>query len=823
MTDILNDLKIAVRALVRRPGFTTVAVLTIALAMGGVTAIFTLLKGALLEPLPYEEADRLVTLDVVSRQGFYISTSIPNYHSWAESGEFDRFGASAGFGMTLTGDGPAEIINTQAVLGDLFGVLGARAYRGRLLGPAETELGSAPAVVLGHQFWTDRFGADERVIGESLTLDGRPHTVVGVLEPGWSFPNLGVQMYLAMGSYPDLPWTNRESSFGTRIYARLADGASIATALDDLARINLAVTEEVGLENASVEIRSLSEMVLGDLEPALWILFGAVGFVLLIATANVANLTLARGEGRKQEVAVRTALGAGRWTVVRGLLLESIVLSLAGGAVGLAVAFVALKALTPLLPMTVATSDSRVGLDVGVLLFTFVAAASSGLLFGLVPALRASRPDLSDDLKEGSRTSTGGNRRLRGALVVAEVALSMVLLVGSGLMIRTLYELRTVDKGFEAEGLLTARIALSEQRYDTRETWAGFYEQLEERMRGVPGVEHAATTLLLPLANRSWERRIFPEGAVIEPDNGDSVLYGIVSASYFETMGIPIVQGRAFTAADRQVDADPDAGPGDVLPPGDLVAIIDETMAERYWPGESPLGKRVTFEFGGTPDDPRPVYRTVVGVAENVRHYELETPSRIQVYIPLLQSGTTVGADLSIVLKTSIPPEDLVAPLRREAAAMDPDAPLSQVSTLQEYVDNAMRAGTAMGGILTTFSALAMLLAGIGIFGVLSYTVVQRTSEIGIRMALGADGPAVRRWVAREGLVLAGLGVGIGLVAALALTRLLQSFLFGVEAVDPVIYGGLAAFLLAITFAATYLPAMSATRVDPASVLRGSQ
>jgi putative ABC transport system permease protein len=467
-----------------------------------------------------------------------------------------------------------------------------------------------------------------------------------------------------------------------------------------------------------------------------------------------------------------------------------------------------------MMPPSIVTMGGRIGLDGTVLLFTFLVAGSSGLLFGVFPALRASRPDLSDDLKEGSRSSTSGNRRLRGALVVAEVALSMVLLVGSGLMIRSLYELRSVDKGFQADGILTARVTVNPNTYDTRESWAGFYDQLEVRLRALPGVEQVATTLLLPLANRSWERRIFPEGEAITPENGHSVLYGVVSATYFETFDIPIVQGRPFSQTDRQTDDETG---------GDLVAVIDETMAERFWPGESPLGKRVTFEFGGTAGSPEPIYRTVVGVAQNVRHYELESPSRIQVYIPILQSGNTTGVELSVAIKTTVPPEQLVGPLRQEVAAMDSDAPLSQISSLQDYVDNAMRGDTAMSGILATFSALAMLLAGIGIFGVLSYSVVQRTSEIGIRMALGADGRSVRRWIAFEGLALAGIGIGIGVVAALGVTQLLRSFLFGVSPMDPVVYGGLAVFLLGVTFVATWFPATAATKVDPATVLRSSQ
>jgi len=803
--DLLQDVRIAARSLVRRPGFAAVALVTIALAMGGLTTIFTVLRGTLLEPLPYGASDRLVTLDVVSRQGFYISTSIPNYRDWARSEAFDRVAAGADWGMTLTGDGPAEVVSLGAVIGDLWGTLGTTAFLGRLFDPAETEPGAPPVIVLGHDFWSTHFAADRRVIGQTIVLDDRPHTIIGVAPPGFSFPSPGVDGYVPMGSIPDLPFDDRESSFGTRVFARLASGTSPDAALEDLTRISASVTAEEGLEMATPEIRSLREYVVGDLGPSLWILFGAVLFVLLIATANVANLTLARGEDRRQEVAVRTALGAGRGTVVRGLLLESLLLSLAGGAVGALLALIGLRLVTPLLPEVTATAGGRIGLDGTVLAFTFGVALASGLLFGAIPALRASRTDLTADLKQGARGATRGDRGLRSALVVAEVALSMVLLVGAGLMIRSLGELRHVDKGFEAGGRLTGRVSVGREDHPTAEAWRGFLGDLERRASALPGVRAAALTLLLPLSDRSWERRIFPEGVPVEGD-GDSFLYGVVSNDYFEALGIPILRGRAFTDADRE-GVDP-------------VTIIDETMAERFWPGENPLGKRVTFEFTGTHEEPVPVYRTIVGVARNVRHYELEEPSRIQAYIPYRQSGTQWGMDMYVVLATSVPPEELVAPLRAEVAGLDPDVPLFSVRALGSYVDDAVRGDRTLGRILATFSGLALLLAGIGIFGVLSYTVARRRREIGIRMALGADASSVRRWVARDGLVLGGVGVTIGLAAAAVLTRILRGFLYGVSPVDPVVYGGLALFLLVVVLVATYGPAARATRVDPAEVLR---
>lgn len=809
MPSIRQDLTFALRGLRRRPGYASVAVLTIAIAVAGNTAIFSVVNGVLLEPLPFHEPDELVTLDVRSTQGFSISTSIPNYRDWGErSRVFTSYGAAAGWGFTLTGAGEAEVLGARAVLGDFFGTLGLTPFLGRVLSPPETEPGNAPLVVLGYGIWQSKFGADPDVVGRAITLDERPHTIVGVLSPEIGYPSATTDIYVNMGSIPRLPWEDRGSSFGTRSFARLKPGVALAAAQADLDRVHREVEELEGEPQARPEVRSLNDLFLGDVRAQLWILMGAVGFVLLIAAANVANLQLARGEDRRREIAVRTALGARRGVLMRELLSESVVLALVGGAFGLPLSFVAVRILVPLLPVGIPSSvEGRIAIDGSVLGFTFAAAAITGLLVGLLPAIRGSAVALSDVLKAGGRGTSAGRQRLRASLVVAEVALSLVLLIGAGLMIKSLGELQRVDKGFEADGILTARIGIARENYPTLEAERGFFRTLLGRAQALPGVRSATLTLMMPLSNRSWEMGVLPEGRSADEER-HSFLFGIVTEDYFETLGIPLLQGRSFTSADRDGGA--------------LVAIVDETMAERFWPGEDPIGKRVFFEVDGGDDHGvggTPVYRTVVGVAQNVRHYELQSPSRIQLYVPFDQTRLIRTGNYYIALKTNVAPTSVVTPLRQELAALDPNVPLTGVRALQEYVDDELSSSRAMGGLLATFAGVALLLAGVGIFGVMSYSVVQRTKEIGIRMALGADAGNVLRWISGQGLVLSGGGIALGLVAAAGLTRLLVSFLYEVSPIEPAIYGGLAVVLLGIAMLAAYLPARRATRVDPVEVL----
>lgn len=801
-------MRLALRALARHPAFTTVGALTIAMAVAGNTAIFAVLKALVLDPLPFRNPRELVTMDVRSTRGFLISTSIPNYRDWGRGQAFQGYAAAAGWGMVLTGRDQAQVLNLHAVLGDFFGTLDARPYRGRLFTAVETEPGAEATIVLAYGLWRSRFGGDPAIVGQTLVLDERPYVVIGILPEGFGYPSREVEAYVPMGSIPGLPWDDRQSSFGTRIVARLAPGVTPDLAQQELDRITSGVEAQEGQAIAHPELRSLTDFYTSDLRRQTWVLMAAVGVLLLIAVANVGSLVLARGEDRRREVAVRAALGARRRELIRVLLAESLTLSFLGGVLGLGLAFAAVRALAPLLPSEIPELlRDRIGVDGGVLLFTVGLTTVTGLLFGALPALRASDLEPALELREGTRGSSA-RQRLRSALVVTEVALSLVLLIGAGLMLRSLENLRNTDKGFAAEGVLTARLGLPQRKYSNKEAWRAFFTDLLPRATALPGVRTAALALLLPLSDRSWELGILPDNIPYDRTRAESVLYNIVTPTYFGAMGVPLLKGRNFADADR------DGAP--------LVAIIDETMAAKFWPGADPIGKGITFETveNSNRPDAAPVWRTVVGVAKNVRHYELANPSRIQVYVPLAQTFNRWGMSLHVILKTDVPPASLVAPLRREVAALDADVPLTAVRPLRDYVDGDLAGSRAIGVLLATFGAVALALTGVGIFGLVSYSVAQRGREIGIRLALGADAHEVVGWIVRLGLTRTGIGVGLGLVAAVLLTRLMQGLLYEVSPLDPMLYAALALALLVVAGVASWVPARRAARTDPATVLK---
>jgi putative ABC transport system permease protein len=487
-----------------------------------------------------------------------------------------------------------------------------------------------------------------------------------------------------------------------------------------------------------------------------------------------------------------------------------VALAAIGGALGIGLAVLGLKLLIPLVaPVMPQLFTDAIGLDGGVLAFTFVATAAAGLLTGALPAVRGSRADVQEEMKDTGRGTVGAARqRLRSGIVVAEVALSLILLIGAGLMVRSLSNLRNVDKGFSGVNVLTAEVPLPRVRYDTKEVTWRFYEDLARRVEALPGITSVSFSNIIPLGGSSWERGIWPEGVAVEQATANSVLFQMVSAAHFEVLGIPLVRGRGFSAQDREGAA--------------LVAVIDETMAERFWPGEDPIGKRVTFEAesDGQGGSGARIWRTVIGVARNVRHYELETPSRIQVYVPMLQSLMSWSRSMQLMVRTTGDPRLLADAVRNEVRALDGDVPLAEVSTVESYVDDALASTRALSDMLTGFSVMAALLAAIGLFGVLSYMVALRGREIGIRMALGARAGDVLRMVARQGLGIALLGIGIGLVGAFAATRALGSALFGVEPVEPATWTAVTALLLVVALAAALVPARRATRVDPIRVLR---
>ncbi len=805
--NVMNDLKHATRSLVKRPTFTAVVVLTVAVGVGGNVALFSVVNAVLLRPLAFNEPDKLVTLDVRAHTGFYISLSVPNYMDWEERNRsFESIGGSTGWTMTLAGLGAAEVINGRLVIGDFFGTLGVEPLLGRAMTKSGTLPGAEPVAVLGHRFWQRKFGNDPNAVGQTVTLDGQPYSIVGVMPPEFGYPASTTDIYVPMGVLvSQLPWNTRSSAFGTRAIARLAPGVTLESAQEDMDRVGRQLREEFGNTVATAEVRPFAHYYIGDVRMQIWLLMGAVAFVLLIVTANVGNLLLVRGEDRRGEFAVRTALGASRGVVLRQLLTEGAVLSFVGGALGLVLAYVLVGLLVPLLPDTVPVAlAQRIGIDGNVLLFTLTLTAVTGLIFGLLPAIRVSSESPLNELRTVNRVTDSRGLRLRSALIVTEVALATVLLIGAGLMVKSLARLRNVDKGFSSENVLTARVS---KQYADSADWRRFYSDLLSRAQSLPGVQSAALTLLVPLTSRSWEFRILPEEVPWDDEQAQSVLFGLVSQDYFQTLDVPLLRGRTFTESDR----------GGTEP----VVIVDETMAERFWPGEDPLGKRVSFDRApeSTPENPVRLYRTVVGITKNVRHYELVNPSRMQIYVPFRQTRRW-GSDLHVVLKTSVLPTSLVAPLRREVSRLDSDAPLFRVQTLDAYVDAELAGSHAVGNVLLLFGAVALLLAGMGIYGVVSYSVARRTREIGVRMALGARQGEVVRWIARQGLSVSVAGVVIGLGAAVALTRVMSSLLFEVSPIEPITYAGLAVFLLLVAAIATYLPARRATRVDPVTALR---
>ncbi|MGD8331906.1 MAG: ADOP family duplicated permease, partial [Acidobacteriota bacterium] len=636
-----------------------------------------------------------------------------------------------------------------------------------------------------------------------------------VLPEGFDFPSPDDEVFVPLGLFSDdLAWNERSSSSGTRAIARLADGVSLEQAQADLDRVIAEIQTEDDPNAATAELVTLAELYVGDTRTPVLILVAAVALVLLIACANVANLLLVRSEGRQRELAMRTALGAGRGRVMRQLLTESVVLGAAGGLLGIGLAVVAINAIVTALPDDIpAMVAQRVGMNIDVLVFTLTLSLLTGLLFGFAPALRGARQDVAATLKEGGRGNLGaGRRRLSSALVVAEIGLSLMLLAGAGLLIKSMGALHRVDKGFDESGVLTARIPLPESRYDTEEKWRAFFTELLERTKALPGVQYASVTQTFPLSGNSWETGISPEG--VDPFNDDlrdSVQYYIADVDHFDALGIELVRGRTFDDRDV-VGAQP-------------VVIIDETMAEKYWPGEDPIGKRITMEWerpeGAAEDaEPQPVYRTVIGITHHVRHYELEEPGRIQAYLPFRQTPRWWGFSGYMIIRTAGDPAALATLLRDQVEAMDPEQPMTLVRTLTEVVEGRLSTYNAMRGLLVIFSALALLLAAVGIYGVMAFSVTERAREIGIRMALGAERSSVLGMVCGQGFKLTLVGLGFGLLGALSVTRSLQSTLYGVGATEPVTLAAVAAILTTVALAAAWLPARRASRMDPAIVLR---
>lgn len=806
MQNLLQDLRYAFRLLAKSPGFTAIAILTLALGIGANTAIFSVVNGVLLRPLSFRDPSRLVI--VAEKSPFpTISTSYQNFVDWRDqSRSFESMEGTRSTGLSLTGAGDPELLTARMATAGLFPLLGVEAREGRTFLPEEDKAGSAPVVMLTYGLWQRRFGGSREIIGKPITLDSRPYTVVGVLPPGFQL------LQPADVFVPFVPWAvtlpdDRNWHPGIIAIARLKPGVSREQARTEM----VGITKRLELQypdyntGTSADVVGLQEQLVQNVRPALMLLLGAVSLVLLIACVNVANLLLARASSRGREVAIRTAMGAGRGRVVRQLLTESVLLSLGGGLLGIVFAWVSLG---PLLKISAGSVPQVVPieLDRSVLVFTFVVSLITGLFFGLVPALRTAKLDLRETLNEGSRGSTSGpgHHRIRGVLVASEIALAVLLLVGSGLLLRSFFRLQDVPPGFQADHLLVADIPLSQTAYSKPEQRYQFFDRLVERAKALPGVRSAGAASFLPVSGGGSVIHFNITGHPPKtPHDYVAAGYRTVTPNYLETLGVPLLRGRMLTPADN------DKAPA--------VVVINASMAAKYFPNENPLGKRL--QLGATPDKDVPTME-IVGVIGDVRP-GLGVDPQTEMYLPYRQADLILPVfQLSVVLRTAADPQLQTAALRSALGEIDPNQPLVRVRTMEENMAATVAQPRFRTWLIGIFAAVALVLAAVGVYGVMSYTVTQRTSEIGIRVTLGAQPEDVFKAIVGEGLRLALAGVAIGTVAALALTRLLQSFLFGISAYDPITFLGVAMLLTMVAAAASFFPARRATLVDPMVALR---
>jgi putative ABC transport system permease protein len=802
MESLIQDLRYAARTLLRSPGFTLVAVLTLGLGIGANTAIFSVLYAVLLRPLPYPEPGRLVGLSQTYRGSRYErSVDWRQYRFLDENSKvFESLAVTTNLGFNVYTGEAADRVNGMRVSSDLFRVLGVSPLLGRAFSPDEDQPGGPQVAILSYGYWQRRFGGDRSIVGRGVTLDGAPYTVVGVMPAGFQTqPEADVWSTVAQVS------RTVGSGSNLTLIGRLKPGLSLARAQAEFAPTLAAFREAFKGRNLPPEVGlglyPQRQLIVTDLKRPLQVLLGAVGFVLLIACANVAGLLLGRATGRGRELALRVALGASRARMIRQLLTESLLLALIGGAVALALARWGLQLLLGFVPPEVRAADIR--LDWWAALFTFGVSLVTGVAFGLLPAWQASRPDVHEALKEGAgrTTATAGHGRLRDALAIAEVALSLVLLVGAGLLIRTVGNLLSTDPGFDPRQVLSAEIWLNGTGYDSSATIADFYRRLTAQVELLPGVRSAAVVEAgLPLG-RGGNQYVAIEGRA----EGASVDYRTITPGYFRTLGIRLEQGRAFTAGDVQG--------------ADAVAVVNESFARRYLSGRDAVGRTVSFEGG------RGVPRRIVGVVGDVKSF-IGNPTPPTVFLPSAQTpaGYTrmFGSwfPIHVVVSAAGDPASLVAGLTRAIHDADPRVPVGRVRPLEEILSASVAQSRFQMLLLVVFAALALVLSAVGIYGIMSYLVSQRRHEIGVRMALGAVPLDVLGMVLRRGLLLAVAGAAAGLVGTVALTRLLGTWLYGVKPVDLPTFGAVTALLLLVALAACWLPAHRAAGVDPVVALR---
>ena len=817
----MNDLRFALRQLFKHPAFTIIAVLTLAIGIGANTAIFSVVNAVLLKPLPFPAPEQLLAVGMTDTrqkalQSELGSLSYPDFFDFREQTQtLASIALYRDRNFALADAQGAQSPRGVKCSADFFNVLGIKPIIGQNFVRTDEQAGGGPGgmkVILSSAFWHKHFGGDEGAIGRTIELDRRPYTIIGVMPAGFQFPiqTEPIEFYVTIaedastadGSKPN---TEQRGNHSLEAIARLKPGISVAQAGADLSTIAARLEKTYPDSNSyfGVAVRPLREEMIGDVRTALYILFGAVICVLLIANANVANLLLARASVRGKEMALRVALGASRLRIIRQLLTESLLLSGLGGILGLLIAQWGTDALVHAVPQNIPRISS-IQLDAVVLGFTLLVSLATGVIFGLVPAWQASRVDLNSSLKSGGRAGSGGERkgRLRNGLVMAEVGLALVLLICAGLLIQSFARLGRVQPGLRTERLLTARVGLPEAAYPKPENTIAFFEQLMPRIRALPGVEAASSILPLPLSGSNMTTDFDIEEHPLPEGERSAAPVRIIGNDYFKTMGIPLRQGRVFDQSDRF----------DSIP----VVLVNEFFAAKYFPGQNVIGKRITPGF--SVGDAEPKMRQIVGVVGNVKHMSLRKDETAEMY--LAQTQIPINTTTLVVRSSVSNPGALSASLRAELAAVDPNLPLTSVRVFDEYVSRSLAQPRFYALLLSIFAGTALLLTAVGIYGVMAYSVAQRTNEIGIRIALGAAQSSIFRLIVGQAMWLVAISVVIGLAGAFAATRLLRSLLFGVGVWDPMTFGGIVFLISAVAFLAAWLPARRAANVDPVIALR---
>jgi putative ABC transport system permease protein len=806
MNALLQDMRYSLRLLLKRPGFTFVAVITLALGIGANTAIFSVVNSVLLRPLSFSEPDRLVIIRATNQQKGIATNqvSLPDALDWkAQSQSFDDMALLGGWNFNLTGVDEPERIQGALVTPNLFLLLGKSPMLGRSFTPDEAQPGKDHVVILSHGLWQRRFGAELNVIGQSLTLNGISSTVIGVMPADFGYPYQNVGVWAPLAGEDE----TRNSRWLTAV-GRLKAGATLKQAQTEMAIIARRLEDAYADSNAgwSVSLITLQDSITDDIRPALLILLGAVGLVLLIACANVATLVLARGVSRRREFAIRVAMGASRPRLLRQLLTESAMLSLLGGAAGVLLALWGIGFLSVAAPHDIPRLN-EVKIDAAVLGFTLTVALLTGLLSGLAPALLAANLDPYETLKEDRGAIGSDSRhRLRQLLMVAEVALSLVLLVGAGLLIRSFLRVQQVDAGFRAENLLTMELILTGPQYNSLAGQQTFVNQTLQQIEALPGVQSASAITTLPVGGTSGQVHysFVAEGRQVRESEDPTAYYRSTSPGYFQTMGIALDAGRSFT--ERDLETAP------------RVAIINRAMARRIWPGQDPVGKRVRWSSGPWSNG-EPQWMRIVGVVGDVKQYGLEAEEHLAIYVPYAQKNPA-WRWLSLVVRTEADPATLAQPVTGSIHTVDRNLPVYLVRPMEQILSESLGARRFSTLLLGILAAMALILSTVGIYGVISYTVSQRTREIGIRVALGAQRRDILQVTLGQGLRLILIGVAVGLAAACALTRLLAGLLFSTSATDPFTFVGVTLLLTGVALLACYIPARRAMKVDPMEALR---